>query len=120
MGGSRKHVKIDTCRCKHSDRSVDDQHDDLRELVDDRFVQFRMMVATIIEVGKAAGVLRVDTPSSDLATTVVGYLTGTMMQAKATQDFTLFDAGNRVMTSLLASFETTAPSAKEEASCSAR
>lgn len=91
---------------------LDDQHDDLRRLVDDRFVQFRMMVATIVEMGKAAGVLRADTPSSDLATTVVGYLTGTMMQAKATKDFTLFDAGNRVMTSLLATFEITAAPAQ--------
>jgi TetR/AcrR family transcriptional repressor of nem operon len=88
---------------------VDDQHEDLRALVDERFVQFRMMVATIIEMGKALGAFRGDTPSEGLATAIVGYLTGTMMQAKATKDFTLFDAGNAVMTQLVSSFETPAP-----------
>ena len=85
---------------------VDDQHDDLRRLIDDRFAQFWMMVMTIVEMGKAQGLFREDTPSDGLATAVVGYLTGTMMQGKATQDFTLFDAGNRVFTRLIASFET--------------
>lgn len=95
---------------------VDDQHDELRKLVDDRFVQFRMMVMTIVEMGKAAGVLRIDTPSAGIATAVVGYLTGTMLQAKATQDFTLFDTGNAVMAAFLASFETSALPAREATS----
>jgi TetR/AcrR family transcriptional repressor of nem operon len=84
---------------------VDDQHDELRALVDERFAQFRMMIASIIEQGKAAGSFRKHTPSEGLATAIVGYLTGTMMQAKAAKDFTLFDAGSDVMTQLIGSFE---------------
>lgn len=93
---------------------VDDQNDDLRSLVDERFVQFRALVVTLLEMGKAMGSFRADTPSSGLATAIVGYLTGTMMQAKATRDFTLFDAGNQVMTQLLESFEAPAHTAREE------
>lgn len=84
---------------------VDDQNDDLRRLVDERFVQFRAMVAGIVEMGKALGVFRADTPSDGLAVAIVGYLTGTMMQAKASRDFSLFDRGNEVVAALVASFE---------------
>jgi AcrR family transcriptional regulator len=85
---------------------LDDQNDDLRQLVDARFVQFRAMVAGIVEMGKALGVFRPDTPADGLATILTSYLTGTMMQAKASRDFTLFDRGNAVLAGLLASFET--------------
>jgi TetR/AcrR family transcriptional repressor of nem operon len=88
---------------------VDDQNEDLRALVDARFVQFRAMVAGIVEMGKALGVFRPETPALGLATTLTGYLTGTMMQAKASRDFTLFDRGNAVLVGLLASFETSHP-----------
>jgi AcrR family transcriptional regulator len=93
---------------------VDDQNDDLRRLVDERFVQLRTMVQGIVEMGKAQGAFREDTPSEGLAAALVGYLTGTMMQAKASRDFSLFDRGNAVMSSLLASFET--PRKEEPAS----
>src|SRR5262249_21391463 len=93
---------------------VDDQNDDLRRMVDERFVQLRVLVQWIVEIGKAQGLFRADTPSEGLASALVGYLTGTMMQAKASRDFTLFDRGNAVMTTLLASFET--PTKEEPAS----
>ena len=88
---------------------VDDQNEDLRARIDERFVQFRAMVAGIVEMGKARGLFRPDTPAEGLAMTITGYLTGTMMQAKASRDFTLFDRGNAVLVDLLASFETSRP-----------
>jgi TetR/AcrR family transcriptional regulator, transcriptional repressor for nem operon len=88
---------------------MDDQHEEFRRLIDERFAQFRMVVMAIVQAGKAASVFRADTPEEALATVVVGYLTGTMMQAKASKDFGLFDGGNRLMIELITSFETPAP-----------
>jgi TetR/AcrR family transcriptional repressor of nem operon len=85
---------------------VDDQNDGLRQLVDERFVQFRLMVQGIVEMGKAQGLFRADAPSEGIASMVVAYLTGTMMQAKASRDFSLFDRGNAVVETFIASFET--------------
>ncbi len=87
---------------------LDDQDEELRALVEERFAQFRAMVATIVELGKAQSLFRPDTPSEELAGVVVAHLTGTMMQAKVSRDFGLFDRGNAIIVRLLASYETSA------------
>ncbi|HEV3192304.1 MAG TPA: TetR/AcrR family transcriptional regulator [Polyangiaceae bacterium] len=88
---------------------MDDQHDEFRGLIEQRFDQFRMLVVSIVETGKGTGHFRADTPSAGLAVAIVAYLTGTMMLAKTSKSFELFREGNPVMTTLIASFETDAP-----------
>ena len=85
---------------------MDDQHEDFRRLVAERFEQFRAMVISIVEAGKALGLYRPQTPSEALGVVVVGYLTGTMMLAKTAGTFALFDQGNPLLVELVASYET--------------
>jgi AcrR family transcriptional regulator len=80
---------------------VDDEHDEFAVHVSERFVQFRQAVVAIVEQGKAQGIFRSDTPSDGLAVTIVGYLTGTMMQAKVARRFELFDLGNPLIDALV-------------------
>jgi AcrR family transcriptional regulator len=85
---------------------LDDQNEDLRTRLDEAFAQFRAMIVVILEGGKAQGAYRADTPSEALAIAIVGYLTGTMMQAKASRDFGLFDRGNPLLVDLVSAYET--------------
>jgi len=85
---------------------LDDQNEELRKLLDEAFAQFRGMVGVILDTGKAQGHFRADMPTEALAIAVVSYLTGTMMQAKASKDFSLFDRGNAAVVDLLSTFET--------------
>lgn len=90
---------------------MDDQHEDFRRLVAERFDQFRGIVISLVETGKALGLYRTDTPSEALGVVVVGYLTGTMMLAKTAGSFALFDQGNPLLIDLIASYETSPPPA---------
>ena len=90
---------------------MDDQHQDFRRLVAERFDQFRAMVATLVEGGKALGLYRDDAPSEAIGIAVVAYLTGTMMLSKSAGTFSLFDEANPLIVELLASHETSPPPA---------
>ncbi len=85
---------------------LDDQDEHLRALLDAAFAQFRAMVATIVELGKAQGAYRADAPADAIGVAVVSCLTGTMMQAKAAKDFGLFDRAIAVIDDLLCAYET--------------
>jgi TetR/AcrR family transcriptional regulator, transcriptional repressor for nem operon len=85
---------------------MDDQHDEIRRLVEARFEQFRALVVTIVEGGKAAGVFRQDAPTRAIAALVVAALTGSMMLSKSAQKFDQFDDANDLLARLLATFET--------------
>ncbi len=89
---------------------LDDQNDDLRRLLDDRFEQFRLLVMSIMESGKAAGVFAPDAPSDAVATLVVATLTGTMMLAKSSRRWERFDESNALLTRMITSFEIDPPS----------
>lgn len=80
---------------------MDDQHEEFAGLVAARFAGFRDLVRGIVEAGKANGTFRSDAPSEGLAAAIVGYLNGTMMQAKVGQAFDLFVSGNAVMHGLV-------------------
>lgn len=80
---------------------MDDQHEEFAGLVADRFAGFRTLVRDIVEAGKANGTFRADAPSDGLAAAIVGYLNGTILQAKVGRAFDLFDAGNQVMHGLV-------------------
>ena len=84
---------------------MDDQHEPFRAQLDERFQQFRALVVSIVQMGKAAGAFRADMPEEAIATLVVGYLTGTMMLSKSARSFALFDDANRVLADLLSTFE---------------
>lgn len=85
---------------------LDDQDEHLRALLDAAFGQFRAMVATIVELGKAQGAFRADAPADAIGVAFVACLTGTMMQAKAAHDFGLFDRAIAVLDDLLRAYET--------------
>jgi TetR/AcrR family transcriptional regulator, transcriptional repressor for nem operon len=85
---------------------LDDQHAELAALVAERFAHFRQMVVAIVEAGKAVGRFRADAPSDALAIATVGYLTGTMMQAKVAGTFAYFDDGNAALERLFAAYTT--------------
>lgn len=80
---------------------MDDQHEEFAGLVAERFAQFRALVRSIVDAGKANGTFRADAPAEGLAAAIVGYLNGTIMQAKVGRAFELFDAGNQVMHGLV-------------------
>lgn len=80
---------------------MDDQHPEFAALVAERFGRFRGVVETIVEQGKTMGVFRETAPVEGLGVAFVGYLTGTMMQAKVGSEFGLFDKGNAVMHALV-------------------
>lgn len=84
---------------------MDDQHDDFRALVDARFEQFRQLVVSIVESGKAQGVFVADAPTEAIATLVVASLTGTMMLAKSARRWDRFDESNALLARLLESYE---------------
>ena len=80
---------------------MDDQHPEFAALVAERFEQFRGLVTAIVETGKASGAFDPTAPTEGLSVAFVSYLTGTMMQAKVSRVFALFDAGNVVMHALV-------------------
>jgi len=80
---------------------MDDQHEEFAGLVAEHFGRFRDLVRSIVQEGKAAGSFRHDAPAEGLAAALVGYLNGTMMQAKVGHAFELFDSGNAVMHGLV-------------------
>jgi TetR/AcrR family transcriptional regulator, transcriptional repressor for nem operon len=80
---------------------MDDQHPEFAALVAERFTQFRGLVTAIVETGKATRAFEPSTPTEGLSVAFVSYLTGTMMQAKVSGVFALFDAGNVVMHALV-------------------
>lgn len=80
---------------------MDDQHPEFAALIAAHFAELRTLVRDIVERGKAAGTLDPMVPAESLAVAFVSYLTGTMMQAKVSGAFELFDAGNVVMHGLV-------------------
>lgn len=80
---------------------MDDQHPEFAALVAERFAEFRGLVTGIVETGKARGAFEPAAPTEGLAVAFVSYLTGTMLQAKVSGVFALFDAGNVVMHALV-------------------
>ena len=80
---------------------MDDQHAEFAGLVAERFAQFRQLVQVIVETGKSTGVFDPSMSAEGLGVAFVSYLTGTMMQAKVSGAFQLFDAGNVVMHALV-------------------
>ncbi len=80
---------------------MDDQHPEFAALVAERFAELRALVTTIVETGKATGAIEPSLPTEGLSVAFVSYLTGTMLQAKVSGVFALFDAGNVVMHALV-------------------
>lgn len=85
---------------------MDDQHPEFAALVAERFAEFRGVVTTIVNKGKATGAFDPALPTESLAVAIISYLTGTMMQAKVSGEFALFDSGNIVMHALIDRYST--------------